>query len=191
MPMSPEERGWVLQQRRTACPAHPGWPVAADCGVGGGDRVGGQRGAPVEVGGELEPRSRCDEGPLRAGVLALGELSALKPHRCGSGPDFAGAGEGHRVPGAEPGEVKHCSTFTGACDAGVCGRGKEARGRGVSCLSQKHPAVAGAPGPMRPLVPRTPISLSFERVALPGMPPTPQSPLKAGCPDAWRRHCLA
>ena len=60
---------------------------------------------------------------------------ALELHRCGSGSDFARAGEGHRVPGAEPGNVKHCFIFTGARDAGICGRGKEARGRETACLS--------------------------------------------------------
>lgn len=104
-------------------------------------------------------------------------MLALELHRCGSGSDFARAGEGHRVPGAEPGNVKHCFIFTGARDAGICGRGKEARGRETACLSQKYPAAAGAPGPTCPLVPQTPSSPSFERVASPGTPPTPQSPL--------------
>lgn len=73
--------------------------------------------------------------------------------------------------------MKHCFIFTGAHDAGVRGRGKEAHGRETACLSQKYPAAVGAPGPTCPLVPRTPSSPSFERVALPGTPPTPQPPL--------------
>lgn len=179
MQMSPEERvGSFGRGGPPALPTQAGLSLQT-AGEGSCDRVGGQRGAPVS-GGELEPQSRCDcEGMRIHRGQGRWPRGRCWPWSCTDvvpGPTLPAL---VRLPctGAEPGNVKHCFIFTGAHDAGVRGRGKEAHGRETACLSQKYPAAVGAPGPTCPLVPRTPSSPSFERVALPGTPPTPQPPL--------------